>query len=360
MQSIYDILLKLLENTPLIWIIVGGVLVVASAITIVIYLIAFFQGREISFWPPKIGASPKKHVEKDPHLKQAKLPNMPKSSFYDPIDDNNRLNIQGGNNSSFDEAIFNEALDLMNKKDDLIALDIGCADGSITVSRFKKFECFSKIYAIDNNQASISHAKQKYENEKFIFNCLDIEKETDILEKLNINKKFNFVFLSYTLHHLADPSLAINKIKKILTPNGVLIVRTIDDGCKLFYSNNHSASLNSAFNKLIDLSKYEGDREHGRKLYYQLKSRGFNTIKMHYQTRDTIDTTELDRSRIFKESLAWRAEPIKSIISKNIDSELKKEYEWAIDAIESLEGIFVHDDSLYYMETQHIAIAFIK
>lgn len=37
-----------------------GALIVVFGIVVFIYLFAFFQGREISFWPPKIGAKPEK------------------------------------------------------------------------------------------------------------------------------------------------------------------------------------------------------------------------------------------------------------------------------------------------------------
>ena len=360
MQSTYDVLLKLLENTPLIWIVSAILLTIVSAIIVIIYSIAFFQGREISFWPPKIGKIVQESLDiKKINKKESRLPEIPTHSPYNPVDDNSRLNVQGSNNSFFDEVIFKKALSLIKKKSDLVALDIGCADGFVTLDRFNKFECFSKVYALDNNSTLVSIAKQKYENEKYVFHVANIETEENILSSFNHQGGVDFVFLSYTLHHLADPLVVLSKVKKIINPNGVLVVRSIDDGCKLFYSNNHENSLNKTFNKLIELSNYEGDRSHGRKLYCQLRLSGFNEIQIHYQFKDTIKMSNQDRAKTFNESIAWRAEPIKSLL-ENGSLELKKEYEWAVKAIESLESVFMHDDSLYYMETQHVAIASVE
>jgi len=359
MQSTYDVLLELLGNTPLIWIVLAIILTIVSVIIVTIYLIAFFQGREISFWPPMIGKTPQESIDiKKLEKRDTRLPEISAPSPYNPVDDNSRLNIQGSNNSSFDEAIFEKALSLLEKNSDLVALDIGCADGFVTVDRFGKFECFSKVYAVDNNSTLVSAAKQKYGNERYVFRVANIETEENILDLLNHQGGVDFVFLSYTLHHLADPLVVLSKVKKIIKPNGVLVARSIDDGCKLFYSSNHLNSLNEAFNKLMQLSKYEGDRNHGRKLYYQLKLSGFNEIQMHYQIKDTIGMSGQDKAKTFKESLAWRAEPIKSLLENR--TELKDEYEWAVKAIEALESAFLHDESLYYMETQHIAIASVE
>ena len=46
-----DTIFELLNSSPIVAIFV----LIIFLIIVLIYLIAFFQGREISFWPPKIG-----------------------------------------------------------------------------------------------------------------------------------------------------------------------------------------------------------------------------------------------------------------------------------------------------------------
>ena len=53
MSSFFDWLSKLI-----------GVFVIFGVSVATIYLIAFFEGREISFWPPTIGEKPRRRQEK--------------------------------------------------------------------------------------------------------------------------------------------------------------------------------------------------------------------------------------------------------------------------------------------------------
>ncbi len=53
-----DAFLKLLTTSPIIALTAAIVFLIIA----IIYLIAFFQGREITFWPPKIGAKPAKII----------------------------------------------------------------------------------------------------------------------------------------------------------------------------------------------------------------------------------------------------------------------------------------------------------
>ena len=59
----------------------GTVLIVSFAAIVTsitfIYVVAFIQGREISLWPPKIGAKPTRSPSKDPEgLKPSSLPSL--------------------------------------------------------------------------------------------------------------------------------------------------------------------------------------------------------------------------------------------------------------------------------------------
>ncbi|MBD3305452.1 hypothetical protein GF339_03665 [candidate division KSB3 bacterium] len=59
-------LIKLLSNNPTATSSIIIVISFAVCSVILIYLIAFFQGREVSFWPPKIGKRPAKLID-TPH-----------------------------------------------------------------------------------------------------------------------------------------------------------------------------------------------------------------------------------------------------------------------------------------------------
>lgn len=52
-----------LSATPIAGTILISIVVISVLVLIVTYLVAFYQGREISFWPPKLGAKPLHSVE---------------------------------------------------------------------------------------------------------------------------------------------------------------------------------------------------------------------------------------------------------------------------------------------------------
>jgi len=345
-----NLLLSILEKTPLIYIVLSLLAIIAFIIVVLIYTIAFFKGREISFWPPKIGQD----ITNTQEYQLPEILDLPESSTYDPSIDINRLKIQSDNHLEFDKKIFQKALQIIDKNN-LIGLDIGCADGYVTYTRFENFNKFSKIIGIDNNSSLVSKAKRKYENNKFIFELIDIEKDNvnEILAKIG---KVDFVYLGYVLQHLSDPVNVLLKIKKLLNKNGVIVIRTVDDSLKLFYSNYNNFN-NDIFYKLIKTSKFNDDREHGRKLFYQLKLAKFKNINFNYEIFDTIHNSRDDIIKKYIESISWRPLSLELLIENKAKKDLIKEYEWAKKAAKVIENIFKNDEMLYYLEIQIVAIA---
>jgi len=70
-----------------------------------------------------------------------------------------------------------------------------------------------------STKKSIDYAKTKYPEIKFI--CEDITKGN--------NYKFNIIVCSEVLEHLRNPSEFLNSMKKMLKPNGIIII-TIPNG----------------------------------------------------------------------------------------------------------------------------------
>jgi len=69
-----DTILELLNSIP----ILAPIVLIIIFFIVLIYIIAFFQGREISFWPPKIGPKTTKlDVEGSKHKTDNSLPHDP-------------------------------------------------------------------------------------------------------------------------------------------------------------------------------------------------------------------------------------------------------------------------------------------
>lgn len=332
---------------------------IALAVSIsLIYLIAFFQGRPISFWPPKIG---RKSMESSdgidgslPDLNE--LPDLPAPPYYDSTYPNEpeRLIVQGYRNSSLDYKSFEIALERLVKKDGIVALDVGCADGTITMDRFDHFDVFKKVIGIDNNPKAINRAKKKC-NDKYTFKLIDAETvdfiESIKCEGLNTQEGFDFIFVSMTLHHLTDKEGFLWRLKDALRDNGVLVIRSIDDGLRICYPD-----PKGIFRKIIEVSSKESDRTNGRKLYTLLKNAGYKDIEFEYKVADTLNLSPQQRLDFFSEAFSYRPMHIEKQIELG-DRNLLPIYEWLTRALSYLERRFYSEESLYYMQVQFVSIA---
>src|SRR3990167_6537043 len=153
------------------------------------------------------------------------------ASAYFVEDDISRLTSQADTLFSFDnEVIKNAVAYLRNSNPERIIriLDIGCANGYVTNTRFSHLDNVD-ILGIDKNKSCISHASKQYKSEKMKFIVGDIENKN--LEM----SEFDLIFCSYLMPHLANPFLAMCKLWKMLSSTGVLMVRAGDDGWKVNY-----------------------------------------------------------------------------------------------------------------------------
>ena len=200
------------------------------AILVLIYIVAFLQGREISFWPPKIGAKPgklkseksTKNIEDasrnlsetlkhqrniSPNMTLPEVETLPKlkttrrKSMYstDCGTEAKRLLVQGEKTKGLDKRAFDYALGLMNDSKGLLALDVGCSTGKITSERFSTYDAFGHVIGVDYNERDILQANTANYGERFTFLTLDIESEhfeeevKSILE-LYHKEEFDFIF----------------------------------------------------------------------------------------------------------------------------------------------------------------------
>jgi len=103
-----------------------------------------------------------------------------------------------------------------------LVLDIGCATGFMGEYLFKKKKCF--VYGIDNREGELVKAKKRLT--KAIL--LDIEKEGSVKNILKESKseKFDVILATSVIEHLRNPSLFLENCKKLLKPQGIIIVST--------------------------------------------------------------------------------------------------------------------------------------
>lgn len=284
-----------------------------------------------------------------------------RGSSYSPVqyDELARLRKQSKLREEVDLNGLKHGLSLMEKQEDLIGLDIGCAEGFVTHERFSKLCGFSHIMGIDKSKDAIEKANNAgYPNHSF-YN-IDIETKDGInmlKEKLaEIGKDgFDLVFSSAVFHHLTNPTKVLRELRKIMNKNAVIVIRTLDDQLTLAYPDDKDI-----VNQIFALSeKIPGmsNRKHGRQVYNQLWKTGFKNQKLFLGMLDTVGKSLEERMNVYQNNFEWRPNYIKRAIENHPDkrAELEKKLEWLQTALEHLEDMFIAED-FFLMEPVIVAV----
>lgn len=135
------------------------------------------------------------------------------SDYYNKISDSK---LQAGGYYIQKVNFFLKSLDEINRKKNqkLKILDIACNEGTLS----KKYAKYGQVYGIDLNHQAISLAKKKG----------IIAKSGDVLEidKKFKGNKFDVIIAGDIIEHIFDTDLLIEKIYKMLSSDGVLLLST--------------------------------------------------------------------------------------------------------------------------------------
>lgn len=239
--------------------------------------------------------------EKGLNIPISMLKNGASVNNYNYSDDVGRLRVQGDLLRSIDKKSISFGLDLLKDKSKINVLDVGCADGYVTVDRFKDNTNLT-VNGIDINSNAIERANSEYAGLKnFSFKCVDID-------SFKVPKNhYQFIFSVLTLHHLANPEGVIRKLWDSLDSGGVLLIRGADDGLKVNYPRAPELDflLNST-NNIVGSS----DRLFGRKLYTYVsrllpKPR---KIEMLFDIQSTVGLTSDERGEFYKDNYSFRVD----------------------------------------------------
>lgn len=94
-------------------------------------------------------------------------------------------------------------------------LELGCYQGNFTKLLSEKFDNITVIEASDE----LINTAKKNVGEKVNF-------INSTFEEVELQNKYDYIFLSHTLEHLDNPTLVLNKIKTWLNDDGILFVDT--------------------------------------------------------------------------------------------------------------------------------------
>lgn len=105
-----------------------------------------------------------------------------------------------------------------------LILDVGCGSGVLSSHIQKNLN--AKVIGVDFSPAALKVAKSKG------IECYKIDIEEGLPDKWK--DKFDSVIISEVLEHIFDTDFVIEQIKKVLKPDGILVL-TIPNICRLPY-----------------------------------------------------------------------------------------------------------------------------
>ncbi len=280
------------------------------------------------------------------------------SSYHsDKASERRRLKIQSQFSEESDHDSFIYALRHMGKKEHLYGLDLGCADGYVTESRFLPEYGFDIVLGVDKNQKLMDAVR---DHGVFRYRRLDIESSQfedemeEIMDELGIDG-FDLVFSALTVHHLKQPERSLRKIRRFLRKGGAIILRGVDDGALISYGDD------GLIEKVIEESietKNMSDRFHARKFFSLLRGVGFSDIKMHYVENDTIGISADERDVLFRYYFKFRSDyTMRQLDSDPENPEYQRKHNQLVEDLESLEDIFLKPE-FYFMVMTITAIGF--
>ncbi len=251
------------------------------------------------------------------YSKKEKLDTYSTNSHYNPNMDRKRLRVQAQESEKFDKNIINHILENFKSDERKIkVLDVGCADGYVTYTRFNYDNMI--VLGIDKSEDQVANATEEYSNEAFSFKCIDITEEMDKLDN-----DYDIIFSSYVLNQVKNSDIIMSKLWDKLNTGGAMFVRTPDDGLLVNYP------FDEELDHMIEMGdkiKGSSDRIHGRKLYTFMKR--FNpkpkNIDIKYLINDTSNLDFEERSKRFDHLFSFRNGAAVSIAKKTNKEDDKK------------------------------------
>ena len=164
-------------------------------------------------------------------------------------------------------------------------LDLACGPGVVSCE-LARIAAPGMVTGIDLNpelleQAEMLAAEEKVENLSF--------REGNVYDLDSPDNSYDFVYARFLFQHLEHKTKALDEIKRVLKPGGILTIADVDDGLLTLYPEPEQ------FQSFIDRAarnqaSYGGDRFIGRKLGALMTDAGYEQVEVNV---DTVTSAQL-------------------------------------------------------------------
>lgn len=274
---------------------------------------------------------------------------MEKQLVFQEISEIKRLQMQNNLLSSYEMPVLEKIID---GKDNLSVLDIGCNVGSKTVKLFS-LDSISCVIGVEYNKDLAIIAREEYGKGKFSFYHCDVESDVflrmihSVMEEKHIDG-FDIIYLSLVLMHLSDVKKLLVKLHDILKPDGKLFIIESNDSASSLSGDENG--LLDTFLQILKKDKYSGNRDVGENINEILSACGYENICNWYDAICAMQGEVEKKNSIFITFFTYLIEDVLLLLEAEPENEEYKEWaQWLEQNYDKLRNLILQDDSVVSM-----------
>lgn len=147
-------------------------------------------------------------------------------------------------------------------------LELGCSDGYMTQMLSDNLE---HLDVVDGSSNFLAEAKKR--------NLKNVNYHFSLFEEYASTEKYDYVFASYIMEHVLEPSLVLEMIKRVLKPDGLLFM-VVPNARALSRQLAMHMGLISDLKTLTENDIFHGHRRVYDRVYFnrEIEQAGFNTV----------------------------------------------------------------------------------
>ncbi|MBQ2920495.1 MAG: methyltransferase domain-containing protein [Oscillospiraceae bacterium] len=258
-----------------------------------------------------------------------------------------RLALQNEILRRFDDDVYQR---VMGQYSNARVLDVGCGTGDMLIGKISSFQ-ISAFLGIDRSSRQIETARAHYGGDAYTFCQMDVEGE-DFSEELRLQlgamgiDSFDVINISMLLLHLNDPMKLLTRLYSVLSEDGIIIIRDIDDGLNFAYPD-----PTNAFERIYRMCEHDeqsGNRRNGRQIYTDLHHAGYTKIKLEHQGLSSIGMTLEERNAFFNMYFPFTLENAQIMLQKYPwNTDYKVDYEWYKKHFDNIHEDFLKPEFIF-------------
>ena len=272
------------------------------------------------------------------------------SLYYSSEREDTRLAIQTALLKRFDADVYSK---ICKEYPTPRVLDIGCGDGFVITDRLS--DCVSyELVGIDRDEQKLAKAQRKYPQAHFYVADIEAENFSDVLRAITQQsgiEQFDIINISMVLLHLKSQCKLLRVLRRFLAPDGVLIIKDIDDGINFAYPT-EDVDFERVY-KICDSNETSGERRNGRQIYTNLVRAGYRNISLEKQGLTSIGMNFDEKEDFFHLYFRLVLGDIRWMKQKYPDNvKVDEDCRFMEDNYEKMYEIFMKDDFVFSLGFQ--------